>query len=84
MARKPAFLLAAVFVAGVGLSLLVYAPTYGFGFHYDDYYFLRPHARGDVAAAFSGPWYPPGVMAPFYRPLTVAFHALRFDWLQLD
>ena len=62
----------------------VHGETVHYGFDYDDYYFLRPHAAEDVVASLSGPWDLTGVMVKFYRPLTVAFSALRFELFGLN
>ena len=65
-------------------TLFVHGETVRYGFDYDDYYFLRPHAAEDVIASLSGPWDLTGVMVKFYRPLTVAFSALRFELFGLN
>ena len=70
---------AAALAASAVLTLLLFTPTLDYGFDYDDYHFMRPLQRSDVAAAFRAHWDPAGIMVPFYRPLTVAFHAWRFD-----
>jgi hypothetical protein len=69
---------------GLLASAAVYWPTIGYGFAYDDYYLVRPHTSADVMRAFAGSWYPHDVMVPFYRPLTVAFHAARFALFHFD
>jgi hypothetical protein len=63
------------------MTLLVHGDTLHYGFNYDDYYFMRPHSREQVVASFHGPWDDTGVMVKFYRPLTVAFSAARFELL---
>ena len=40
--------------------------------------------RAEVRGSFHGSWDTTWVMVPFYRPLTVAFHAVRFELLGLD
>ena len=76
---------AAVIVAIAGLgTLLLYRHTLGYGFDYDDYHFIRPYPLLEVRAAFSGPWDPHGIEVPFYRPLTIAFYAARFELFGLD
>jgi hypothetical protein len=65
-------------------TLYAHGTTIGYGFHYDDYYFLRPQAWEDVRESFHGPWDLTGVMVKFYRPLTVAFSALRFELFGLN
>lgn len=70
-------------LAALGTSLL-YGHTLDYGFNYDDYVLVRPHSAGEVAQSFFGHWDPTGVMVPFYRPITVAFHALRFELFGLD
>ncbi len=62
----------------------MYRETLAYGFDYDDYYFLRPHSRSEVLATFTGSWDRSGIMVPFYRPLTIVFHALRFELFGLD
>jgi hypothetical protein len=62
----------------------VHRETLGYGFDYDDYYFLHPSTLDDVLATFHGPWDRTGVMVTFYRPLTVAFSALRFELFGLN
>jgi hypothetical protein len=69
--------------AAIGVWLLFRA-TLDYGFHYDDYGFVRPYRSADVLAAFSGPWDPSGIQVPFYRPLTIAFYAARFELLGLN
>jgi hypothetical protein len=70
-------------VAAAATSLL-YRHTIGYGFHYDDYAFMRPHTWQEIMAAFRGSWDQTGIMVPFYRPLTVALHAARFELFGLD
>jgi len=70
--------------AGLAASVAVYWPTVSYGFAYDDYYLVRPHTLEEVRRAFAGSWYPHDVMVPFYRPLTVAFHAARFALFHFD
>jgi hypothetical protein len=65
-------------------AFLLYGPTLGYGFHYDDYAFIRPHSLGDLQSSFVGSWDRTGIMVPFYRPLTVAFHAARFELFGLN
>jgi hypothetical protein len=65
-------------------TALVHGETVRYGFDYDDYYFLRPHAAQEVLDSFHGPWDLTGVMVKFYRPLTVAFSALRFELFGLN
>jgi hypothetical protein len=76
---------AASFVVLAALSTLaLFGHTVEYGFHYDDYVLVRPHAADEVLASFRGNWDTTGVMVPFYRPLTVAFHAARFTAFGLD
>jgi hypothetical protein len=56
-----------------------YRDTLAFGFNYDDYHLVRPYAASEVLAAFHGSWDATGIERSFYRPLTVAFYAARFD-----
>jgi hypothetical protein len=66
------------------LSLILYRHTLVYGFDYDDYHFVRPYASKEVLATFHGPWDASGIEVPFYRPLTIAFYALRFEALGLN
>lgn len=65
-------------------TFALYRETLDYGFHYDDYVLVRPHSLDEVLASFRGSWDTTGVMVPFYRPVTVAFHALRFEAFGLD
>src|SRR5262245_10855363 len=69
---------------GLLLSSLVYWPTLDYQFVYDDYGFIRPHTTAEVLASFMGPWDPNGPNVAFFRPLTVLFHAWRFELFQFD
>jgi hypothetical protein len=60
-------------------TLAVYGRTASYGFSYDDYHFVRPYSPAEIAAAWSGSWDPTGIESPFYRPLTTAFVAARFE-----
>ena len=82
-ARTLAGALSLLALAGL-TTLFVHGETVRYGFDYDDYYFLRPHAAEDVIASLHGPWDLTGVMVKFYRPLTVAFSALRFELFGLN
>lgn len=68
----------------VAATVLLYRPTLEYGFHYDDYHFIRPYSAGELRAALRGPWDSSGIELPFYRPLTVAFYAARFQWFGLE
>lgn len=75
--------------AAVALLLAVavwwqYGPTLSYGFVYDDYHFVRPYDRAELAAVFHGSWDATSIERPFYRPLTVAFYATRFQLLRFD
>ena len=72
-----------IVLAGVA-TWLVYRDTLHYGFDYDDYHFLRPHSLAEVAATFHGPWDLTGIEAPFYRPLTIALYAARFELFGLN
>ena len=73
-----------LFALASGATWLVHRETLGYGFDYDDYYFLRPHTPAQVLGTFSGPWDPGGVMVKFYRPLTIVLHAIRFELFGLN
>ena len=63
---------------------IVYGHTLEYGFSYDDYILVRPHSREEVARSFSASWDKTGFLVPFYRPLTVAFNAARYELFGLD
>jgi hypothetical protein len=72
-------------IAAAGLATYsIHGATLGYGLDYDDYHFLRPYSVDEVLASFRGSWDRSGVMVPFYRPLTVAFSALRFELFGLN
>ena len=71
-------------IFGLALSCVVHGFTLSFGFDYDDYHLLHPHTLREVGGTFVGPWDPTAVEAPFYRPLTAAFYAVRFWALGVD
>jgi len=64
--------------------VLLYGFTLTYGFDYDDYHFVRPYTRAEVAAAFHGPWDAAAIERPYYRPLTILFFALRFEALGIN
>ena len=70
-----------VFLSTLALvgTLSVYGRTASFGFSYDDYHFVRPYTSAELVGAWSGSWDPTQIESPFYRPLTTAFMALRFE-----
>jgi hypothetical protein len=78
--------LGAAVLAGVAatVTILLYRVTLEYGFDYDDYHFVRPYSDSEVVAAFHGPWDTTGIEVPFYRPLTVAFFAARFEWFGVN
>jgi hypothetical protein len=72
------FLLA---VAGV---VAAYWKTLAFGFHYDDYHFVRPWTMGEWLRTLYGSWDPTKIESDFYRPLTAAWFAARFALVGLN
>jgi hypothetical protein len=77
--------LALLFLASAGAAtFLLYSRTLGYGFDYDDYHFIRPYSHEDVVAPFHGPWDASGIELPYYRPLTIAFFAARFELLGVN
>jgi len=82
-ARRLAAALVVGALAGL-LTFLVYRETLHYGLDYDDYHFLRPYSTAEVLASFHGPWDLSGVMVKFFRPLTVAFSAVRFELFGLN
>jgi len=81
--RRLALALLLLLVASIS-TFFLYRPTLSYGFDYDDYHFVRPYSRADVRAAFHGPWDPSGIERPYYRPLTIAFFAARFETLGIN
>lgn len=65
-------------------TFFLYRPTLSYGFDYDDYHFVRPYSPAEVRAAFHGPWDPAAIERPYYRPLTIAFFAARFEALGVN
>jgi hypothetical protein len=82
--KRRAFIPVLLILLGCAAASLVFAPTLHYGFVYDDYHQLRPFTLEAVGRTFHGSWDPTGVEATFYRPLTAAFFALRFQVLGLD
>jgi hypothetical protein len=80
----PAVRIAALAIVLAGAVLWQYGSTLSYGLVYDDYHFIRPYARAEVAAAFADRWDRAGIEPPFYRPLTIAFFAARFHLLRFD
>ena len=81
--RQPAFALFLLLAASVS-TFLLHSQTLSYGFDYDDYHFARPYSRAEVIAAFHGPWDTAAIERPYYRPLTVAFYAARFEVLGIN
>jgi hypothetical protein len=73
-----------ILAAAAAATSLLYRSTLHYGFHYDDYYFIKPYTRAEVLATFAGSWDHSGIMVPFYRPLTIAFFAFRFELFGLN
>src|SRR5205814_3428634 len=73
-----------VLAASLLLTALVYAPTVGYGFYYDDYHFVRPYTGREIAHAFHGPWDPAAIETAYYRPLTICLYAARFALLGVN
>ena len=82
-ARQLALALLLLLVASLS-AFLLYRQTLTYGFDYDDYHFTRPYSRADVAAAFRGPWDSAGIERSYYRPLTIAFYAARFERIGIN
>lgn len=68
----------------VALTALLYGVTVGYGFHYDDYHFVRPYTLREVLDTFRGPWDASRIETAYYRPLTITLYALRFAALGLN
>jgi len=85
LTRLPApVLVAGVLAVAALLTALVYWPTLGYGFYYDDYHFVRPYSAHEVRASFRGPWDASGIETAYYRPLTICLYAARFAVLGLN
>jgi hypothetical protein len=82
-ARRSLATLAVIVLAGL-TTWLVHGETLHYGLDYDDYHFLRPYSLAEVLSTFHGPWDLSGVMVKFYRPLTIAFYAARFELFGLN
>ena len=74
--------LGGVLVAAATIGM--YGSTLGYGFHYDDYHFVRPYPAAEIGASFHGPWDPAGIEVPFYRPLTIVLYAVRFHYFGVN
>jgi hypothetical protein len=81
--RHVALALCLVLVASISIFLL-YSPTLNYGFDYDDYHFVRPYSRAEIQASFHRSWDPAAIERPYYRPLTIAFFAARFEALGIN
>ena len=81
--RRTAELAAIIAIAAVG-TWGVYRHTLEYGFDYDDYQFTKPFTSAEIRDAFTGPWDRTGIQVPFYRPLTIAFYAARFEAFGLN
>jgi hypothetical protein len=66
------------------VTVLLYWPTVGYGFYYDDYHFVRPYTAHEVANTFYGPWDAASIETAYYRPLTICLYAVRFAALGLS
>ncbi len=84
MSRHAWYTTTALWVLCGAAVFLQFWPVTSFGFVYDDYHFLRPYDLTDVLRAFHGTWDPAGIEPPFYRPLTVALYAARFEIFGLN
>jgi hypothetical protein len=74
----------AIAACSAALTALLYWSTLQYGFYYDDYHFAHPYSSAEIRAVFHGPWDTAGIEVPFYRPLTIAFYAVRFAALGLN
>jgi len=59
------------------LPWILYGVTLTYGLDWDDYHFVRIYTLTDVGRAFTGPWDTLGIEDAYYRPLTIAWFALR-------
>ena len=72
--------LALILLASAGAVVCaLYWRTLDYGFDYDDYHFVHPYTQAEIAAAFHGPWDSSRIELPYYRPLTIALFAARFE-----
>jgi hypothetical protein len=75
---------ALIAMVAVGLTVVQFHETVGYGFDYDDYHFVRPYSAGEVLRTFHGVWDPSGIEVRFYRPLTICLYAARFALFGLN
>jgi hypothetical protein len=67
-----------IFAIALVAIVALYWRTRSFGFYWDDFHFVRPYSVKQVATAWIGPWDArDNLEAPFFRPLTVTWFALR-------
>jgi hypothetical protein len=57
---------AAVLVAG----LVVWWPSLGYGWNWDDLHLIRPYSRAEIIGTFHGPWDPDQIETSGFRPMT--------------
>ena len=74
-ALRPRALAAPAIAATVGI---LYLPTLGYGFVYDDFAFARPWSWRELLSTFAGSWDPSGLSTEYFRPVTSATLALDY------
>ena len=79
--KKTPGVIFAIAFAGVAAA---YWKTLAFGFQYDDYHFVRPWTWAEWLQTLHGSWDPTKIESDFYRPITAAWFALRFELIGLN
>ena len=57
---------------------ILYLPTLGYGFVYDDFAFARPWSWRELASTLVGSWDPGGLSTDYFRPVASAVLALDY------
>jgi len=61
-----------------GTVAILYLPTLGYGFVYDDFVFARPWSLGELVSTLVGSWDPAGLSTDYFRPVATATLALDY------
>jgi hypothetical protein len=78
-----AFALAVAAAAGLGIAIS-YSGRADVGLYYDDYHLVRPWSFIELRRAWLGSWDPTGIEPVFFRPVTAALYATRFQVFALN
>jgi hypothetical protein len=74
-ALRPRALAAPAIAGTVGI---LYLPTLGYGFVYDDFAFARPWPLSEIVSTLAGSWDPAGLSTDYFRPVASATLALDY------